>query len=230
MGRQVLEGGDLPQRTGLREGGRRRRFGVSRLALSSEDPEAISLIPEVLGDDWEVYWSAGKRFGQALKANLPAFDAGKAAVDLAAHSKPQSSLRWPGESPRLQAQPPGELGEAEAGPSEATRQLAALNVSSQSIVNLLVRLRRSRLHRVHHLAQLVPRRRQAGVRAAGALPTRRLHGRVGLGLNHELSLVLADPAEGGRSVVIKMSKQKRKKKQPTKGGMGERHAATTQGF
>ncbi|EOD07486.1 hypothetical protein EMIHUDRAFT_106528 [Emiliania huxleyi CCMP1516] len=116
----------------------RRQFGVSRLALSSEDPEAISLIPEVLGDDWEVYWSAGKRFGQGLKANLPAFDAGKAAADLAAHSKPQSSLRWPGESPRLQAQPPGELGEAEAGPSEATRQLAALNVSSQSVVNLLV--------------------------------------------------------------------------------------------
>ena len=29
----------------------RRQFGVSRLALSSEDPEAISLIPEALGDD-----------------------------------------------------------------------------------------------------------------------------------------------------------------------------------
>ena len=136
----MLEGGDLPQRAGLREGGRVAAEAVWRLSPRAvvRGPRGDQPDPRGAGRRLRTFRStenAGKRFDQALKANLPAFDAGKAAADLAAHSKPQSSLRWPGESPRPQAQPPGE---AEAGPSEATRQLAALNVSSQSVVNLLV--------------------------------------------------------------------------------------------
>ena len=55
----------------------RQEFGVTRLVLSSEDPDAIKDIPAALSDDWEVFWTEGDRFGAMLKNNLPMFESKK---------------------------------------------------------------------------------------------------------------------------------------------------------